>query len=850
MKTVSSSRRVLPVKTSTEDSSSSVDLSHNDEDDDQSLVSHSQQHLNTKPPISSIKCMLILLVTTAIVAAVAFLTSIWISCFSSSVSTMSQDLMSQHFYKIITFTDETFKQVIMTSESAKNTMWFDLNYNNTDYINRTTFKIFKSAYQFLSTLMIDAYIGDPKGGNKGIMMMNGIPSILLVNESGQYWTYCDNFQMHEQCLTKSSTPDVTLPPFDMSGLLEIAQNHANRPRFTMSYTDPTLPTITFLSLVNSKPAQAPIAYGKPAFEWYFGFDITVTTISEYFKQITDDIGGSMAFAIETSTDYIVASSFPTIAVTIWDANGNQKRKTALDFDIPLVNDIGKFVYSELSQNLSSIPCNSFLLKQYQDRYVNIHRMCNDANIDWIFIFSVPKWNYIQTMIIAIVAASVSSIFIIGVGIVLGVFASLRIVKPFQNLIYLFESVSNMDLDTVSNDDTNLSHLKEVYILQQHFHTMVRKIRKYRCFIPPHLLAQLDSLQDEEGNETGKKDPTGDGSAPSRPSMSQDAPSSRGSQCSRRASSMKQQVSKSLFRLGLEKKPLTIACIHFGGLDSCMEVLNDSELVPIMSDFFDIIQKIARMSGGQLGNFENNEMTISWNSTSDIPYHEEKGLASTKQIMEKLTQLTSTKWKNKESLVKKDLLNVVNFKAAIVSQICKSGNVGTQEVKSFSIVGSYIHNLEILLKHAFKLNISIVASDVIHDKCSKSFQMRYVGTRKLYPPEFTNPPSLVKFKSNSSMNDKLMKTKLYEIGESNNNDIQDEWMYELQHKERKEKWKTYHVAVNHYMEKQYDQAIQHFEEYLHGAASPHQEDACAVYLLKKCYKKEKKQQKKNGELESV
>ncbi|KAF0975662.1 hypothetical protein FDP41_004989 [Naegleria fowleri] len=859
MKRLSSSRRVLPLTnashSSENGSSVSFNSSHlpqeeNDDDSNSSSMSHhdNTRHHSSKKPISSIKCMLILLVTTAIVAAVAFLTSIWISCFSTSVSTMGQELMSEHFTKIITFTDETFKQVIMTSESAKNTMWFDLNYNDTDYIDRTTFKIFKSAYQFLSTLMIDSYVGDPTGGNKGIMMMNGIPSILYVNDSGQYWTYCDNFQAHEQCVTKSSTPDVILPPFDMSGILEIAQKHVNQPTFTMSYTDPTLPTITFLSLVNSKPTQNPLP-GKPSFDWYFGFDISVSTISQYFKKITNDIGGSMAFAIEIDTDYIVASSYPTIPVAVWDQQGNQKRKTALDFDIPLVNDIGKFVYSELSQNLSSVPCGVFLLKEYGDRYINMHRMCNSANIDWLFVFSVPKWNYIQTMIIAIIAASVSSVFIIGVGIALGIFASLRIVKPFQNLIYLFESVSNMDLDTVSNDPTDMSQFKEVYILQQHFHSMVRKIRKYRCFIPPHLLAQLDSLQSESGNESIRRSTTAESgnrliNGGVRVSMSQDAPSSNSSQCSRRASSSMKPVSKSLFRLGLEKRALTIVCIRFGGLDACMEALSDSELVPIMSDFFDVIQKVARLSGGQLGNFENNEMTISWNSTSDIPHHKEKGVTSTKQMMEKLTQLTSTKWKNKECLTKRDLLSAMNFKAAIVSQMCKSGNVGTQEIKSFSIVGSYLHNLELLLKHALKLNITIIASDLIHDRCSRDFQMRYVGTKKIYPPEFSNSPLVVKCKDSSSSSNShhtssisLLKTNLYEIGESNNNDIQDEWMYELQHKERKEKWKSYNVAVNHFLEKQYDQAIQYFEEYLHGVASSSpQEDACAVYLLKKCYKK--------------
>ena len=163
--------------------------------------------------------------------------------------------MFKQFSNIVTFTNATLTQVLMTSESAKKYMWFDLNYNNTQWIDRTTFRIFKSAWNYLSTIMIDSYVGDPYGGNKGIMIMNGIPSLLLVNSTGQYWTYCNNFLQTDACQTNSQYPDVVLPPFDMSYILNVAQTHVNTPYFTLSYTDVTLPSITFLSLINSKPTS-------------------------------------------------------------------------------------------------------------------------------------------------------------------------------------------------------------------------------------------------------------------------------------------------------------------------------------------------------------------------------------------------------------------------------------------------------------------------------------------------------------------------------------------------------------------------------------------------------------------
>ena len=225
-------------------------------------------------------------------------------------------------------------------------------------------------------------LGDPYGGNKGIMMMNGIPSILLVNSTGQYWTYCDNITINEYCHTKSSEPDVQLPPFDMSYILGVASEHVNKPTFTLSYTDPTLPSITFMSLVNSRPASNETDISGINFDWYFGFDISVATISNYLKDITEKITGSLAFIIEIETEFIVASSYPEIPVTKWDDKGNQERKKAINFGVPEVEQVGLFLYERYQKKLDSLSCGTFEFLSFQDRYVNVYRMCNQANINW------------------------------------------------------------------------------------------------------------------------------------------------------------------------------------------------------------------------------------------------------------------------------------------------------------------------------------------------------------------------------------------------------------------------------------------------------------------------------------
>ena len=68
--------------------------------------------VNQKPPLSSIKCLLISLVVVVVVCTVLLLTTIWISCFSASITSLSQDIMFKHFSNIVTFTNETLTQVL------------------------------------------------------------------------------------------------------------------------------------------------------------------------------------------------------------------------------------------------------------------------------------------------------------------------------------------------------------------------------------------------------------------------------------------------------------------------------------------------------------------------------------------------------------------------------------------------------------------------------------------------------------------------------------------------------------------------------------------------------------------
>lgn len=65
--------------------------------------------------------------------------------------------------------------------------------------------------------------------------------------------------------------------------------------------------------------------------------------------------------------------------------------------------------------------------------------------------------------------------------------------------------------------------------------------------------------------------------------------------------------------------------------------------------------------------------------------------------------------------------------------------------------------------------------------------------------------------------------------------QSEWMYELQQHKSKEKWKLYNEACLLMEEEKYEDAITSFESYLLSYRAETNEDICACYMIKKCYK---------------
>lgn len=78
----------------------------------------------------------------------------------------------------------------------------------------------------------------------------------------------------------------------------------------------------------------------------------------------------------------MASSYPEVPVAKWDDKGNQERKKATNFGVLEVETVGNFIYTRYQSKLDSLSCDSFKFLSFGDRFFNVYRLCNSANVNW------------------------------------------------------------------------------------------------------------------------------------------------------------------------------------------------------------------------------------------------------------------------------------------------------------------------------------------------------------------------------------------------------------------------------------------------------------------------------------
>ncbi|KAL9648856.1 hypothetical protein ABK040_003786 [Willaertia magna] len=201
---------------------------------------------------------------------------------------------------------------------------------------------------------------------------------------------------------------------------------------------------------------------------------------------------------------------------------------------------------------------------------------------------------------------------------------------------------------------------------------------------------------------------------------------------------------------------------------------------------DVMTSTSKSGKGQVGSFENGFITISFNAAIKSDNHGLKGCKTATSLTEKLPRLTEEKTKGPLPFI---------IHCAVVTDSVACGNLGTSEVKSFSIIGNIQKKMQEMLTKNLELDIPITISGKVQKVIKEQFTTRPIET--------------ISFCNNQCQPENI---NVFELGEVLHVAM-DEWMYEMEQKESKNKWNNYNEGYNLYMDGKYGDASQKFKEHL-------------------------------------
>ncbi|KAG2383116.1 hypothetical protein C9374_004453 [Naegleria lovaniensis] len=776
----------------------------------------------------SIKFFVIVLITLLVVASAFVISTTWLGAFIPAISDFSFDVRQGENDKLVMNIRQTMTEAVIVLETAKG------QYRKEDLINPASielslYRFFQSETNYHGGLPLAVLLGNHTMSYT-VLQWGPIPSFIEIGPVMQKIYYCAGLTA-DYC-ARATTPAMVMPSFDLSLIISTAEKRPGKPTFTPSYS--VSGSLIFVTLVTSWKAQGNQTADSSPISNYLAFAMTTDKLSKYLKQLSQDMSGSKAMIIETSTNYLLAIDNETSILAVQEG-ATAIRKTPLNIDIKEYRDIGNAIYQHIPNLKSGIECNTYKHLVLSSSYIMLYRMCSEYNMDWVIVVSTPQWDYISPIIYALIAALCGSAIVLGVSVLVGILFSLKIVRPFKNLMLMFESVSRMDLDNILGLTTNSFEFSEMKFVKYQFQEMLKKLKLYRAFIPSHLLQEIEGDQQELVEHSTNNSQLGNSNV--KHSHSSGSGSKHTLNSSVKSS---QHSSINKFALYIEVKQVSFAGIFIEGLEMWYlntETNGSKELLSLLSDIFEQVNAASRVSGCHIDTFDNDLIVLSFNSSKDQKNHIEKALSVSQTLMEKLTDVKQSLYKSQFAVDKHrkshgnqlrnhHLIDGLNFRIAVTSQKVYSGNVGTQDSKFFSVVSSIRKNLDQLVEVAHRLDLSIVFPERIYQKASELYQTRFVDLKELVDDSFLSPSCFLNSSSclsppeeeisepNMALRSQLFtKEAIYELGESNQIENDQEWMYELNHKQKLLKWKKYQEACVAFFSEQYDKALTLFEEFL-------------------------------------
>jgi hypothetical protein len=481
----------------------------------------------------------------------------------------------------------------------------------------------------------------------------------------------------------------------------------------------------------------PFYDSKDTMQSYIGLDHSTASLNEAIKSVSNP--KSTHFVIEQGTNNLIAASDGELYTD------DMKRYTALESTHPLTKRVAETLYAKYGEKLEKLETKGTITFQFYDisvhSYIGVSvcRFSIRNGIDWIFVsaFIVNSYSNIMAAIISAITFSAFLGVTLLIGGITGVFLLTQSLK--KNIEYL-QKIENMDLDFTFGKPSIFTELRKV----QKTTKMARdKLLEYRSFLPRHI---LDCTE---------------------PPPIEKKISSKASNFLKKYSTTSFQSASSgtaKFNLGLNGIVATIMKVS---IDT--ELFDDDEdlFIERFSEILDEVSKAVNSSGGIVTSFDYNSILCSWNTTRPSVNHAKRACTCALTIKRGMVRLKK-KWDQKS-------YPPINTFICIASGYLKAGNIGCKSLKQYTFLGELKELVEMMPNINIQYDVSILISGETKSSVESYFLTRLVVNVKY--PKIGNVISL------------------YQLGEQIEN-TSDEWMYELEQKQKMGVWDQYNEACKH------------------------------------------------------
>ncbi len=482
-------------------------------------------------------------------------------------------------------------------------------------------------------------------------------------------------------------------------------------------------------------------------------------------------------------------------------DGSIDRFDGLNSRTPQILDTLKYVYGKygkLFTNLGKEREETQMRIGSHSAFITLQVISDKYGLEWVVIQSTNIRSFYGLFFNSIIAMCIISVFLLVLSVVLAVIIGTIVMRPLRQLLVNVRYLESMKLEEVESELKNFSLIHEVRGLQYGFLITTKRLKTLRSFIPDHVLSALEA-EDNNTRDTRALAPVS--IVPLKQDKNKEDTVSETSSVNlsvvNQSHASGSQRTKSALAIGVRNGELTVAVIEIGNTLKYFEEGAPMDYSNLYRDVISIVHSISRKFGAEFVSCTHSRITLVWNAFNPFQDHVSRASAFVNSFKTQLNKLQS-QW-SRQSIVH------TSIHIGLSSGVGYYGNIGSTKSRFFTVFGSVLNGAVQCVTTAREWNVEVVCCATVASGVENRFMIR--------PFTFSvQDPSFV----------------MSEIGPMKAVKA-DEWMYEMEEKEKYNKWCMCIEAFGHMQQQNYAEAIKLLIQYLEKEPG----DTVAQQMLSRC-----------------